>query len=141
MKERKRKMKDELTFFMPMRKVPTTTLQMKHVRVVNGKPIFYEPEDLKNARALLTALLAPHKPDKKFTGTIRLTTKWIFPITGKYADGEYKTTKPDTDNLIKLLKDCMTRLNFWNDDAQVASEITEKFYGEKTGIFVKVEKL
>lgn len=32
-------------FFMAMN-VPTTTHQQKKVRVVKGKPIFYEPQDL-----------------------------------------------------------------------------------------------
>ena len=30
-----------------------------------------------------------------------------------------EVTKPDTDNLQKLLKDCMTKCGFWKDDAQV----------------------
>ena len=39
-------------------------------------------------------------------------------LTGISWDGEYRTTKPDTDNLQKLLKDCMTATGFWTDDAQ-----------------------
>ena len=72
---------------------------------------------------------------------VRLTVKWIFPITGKHRDGEYKTTKPDTDNLQKMLKDIMTDLGFWKDDALVASELVEKFWGNITGIFIRVEDL
>ncbi|HFU9554316.1 TPA: RusA family crossover junction endodeoxyribonuclease, partial [Streptococcus agalactiae] len=30
---------------------------------------------------------------------------------------------------------------FWNDDAQVASEIIEKFWADTVGIYVKVEEL
>ena len=56
-------------------------------------------------------------------------------------DGEWKVTKPDTDNLIKLFKDCMTRTHYWQDDAQVCSEITEKFFGERPGIYVRVEQI
>ena len=43
--------------------------------------------------------------------------------------------------MIKLLKDVMTDLGFWKDDAQVASEITEKFWSDVPGIFIKVENL
>ncbi|MBE6902906.1 MAG: RusA family crossover junction endodeoxyribonuclease, partial [Ruminococcaceae bacterium] len=53
----------------------------------------------------------------------------------------YKLTKPDTDNLNKLLKDCMTKLGFWKDDALVASEIIEKFYGEIPGVYIRIEVL
>ena len=74
------------------------------------------------------------------TGPIRLITKWCYP-GGKHKDGEWKITKPDTDNTIKLFKDCMTKTGFWKDDAQVASEITEKFWAEIPGIFVRVISL
>ena len=44
-------------FFMPM-VPPECTHQEKKVRVVNGKPVFYEPENVKAARSKLTAHLA-----------------------------------------------------------------------------------
>lgn len=128
-------------FFMPMKKVPTVTHQEKQVHVVNGKPIFYEPDELKTARAKLLAHLGQHVPEERYIGPVRLITKWCFPVSGKHQNGEYKTSKPDTDNLVKLLKDVMTELHFWNDDAQVASEITEKFWSDLPGIYVKVESL
>lgn len=128
-------------FFMPMKKVPTVTHQEKQVHVVNGKPVFYEPEELKAARAKLLAHLGQHVPKERYVGPVRLITKWCFPVLGKHQNGEYKTSKPDTDNLVKLLKDVMTELHFWKDDAQVASEITEKFWSDLPGIYVKVESL
>lgn len=130
-----------IEFFMPMAKVPTTTHQQKQVTVKNGKPIFYEPPDLVAARAKLTAHLGPNTPKQKFTGPVRLIAKWCFPLTGKHNDGEWKATKPDTDNLQKLLKDCMTDLGFWKDDALVASEIAEKFWSEVPGIYIRIEEL
>ena len=128
-------------FFMPMKKVPTVTHQEKQVHVVNGKPVFYEPEELKAARAKLLAHLGKHVPKERYIGPVRLITKWCFPVSGKHSNGEYKASKPDTDNLVKLLKDVMTELHFWKDDAQVASEITEKFWSDLPGIYVKVESL
>lgn len=130
----------KIVFFLSMKSPPTVTHQEKKVGISEGKPYFYEPEDLKATRAKLIGLLGKHKPGQKLKGPIRLTTKWIWP-RGKHAEGEYKITKPDTDNMIKLLKDCMTAVGFWNDDAQVASEITEKFYGDTTGIYIRVERL
>ena len=47
-------------------------------------------------------------------------------------------TKPDTDNLEKLLKDCMTRTRFWIDDAQVADEHVCKTWSPWPGIHVIV---
>ncbi|MBE6889999.1 MAG: RusA family crossover junction endodeoxyribonuclease [Ruminococcaceae bacterium] len=125
-------------FFMPM-KPPTVTHQEKNITVKNGKPVVYEPPELADARAKLTAHLAKFAPKSPYTEGVRLIAKWLFPRTGKHNDGEYKLTKPDTDNLNKLLKDCMTKLNYWKDDAQVASEIIEKFYGDVPGIFIRIE--
>ena len=128
-------------FFMPMKNVPTKTHQQKQVRVVKGKPIFYEPAELQAARSKLMAHLGQHVPEKKYTSAVRLVTKWCFPITGKHQDGEYKGTRPDTDNLQKLLKDVMTDLGYWTDDALVASEITEKFWAKIPGIYIKIEEV
>lgn len=130
----------QISFFMPM-EPPTCTHQEKKVHVVNGKPVYYEPPELKAAREKLRAHLGRHIPDERFSGPVRLTTWWCFPIKGKHKNGDYRTSKPDTDNLVKLLKDVMTELHFWTDDAQVASEVIEKYWADIPGIYVKVESL
>ena len=130
----------EVSFFMPM-VPPTVTHQEKDITVRNGRPTVYEPAELKAARAKLEAHLAGHAPDQKLRGPIRLVVKWCFPITGRYHDGEWKITKPDTDNLNKLLKDCMTKLKFWKDDAEVCSEICEKFWAKVPGIYICIQEL
>lgn len=126
-------------FFMAM-VPPTATHQEKKVTVVHGRPRFYEPPELLAARAKLTNHLAGHRPGEPYASAVRLVVKWLFP-RGKHKDGEYRATKPDTDNLQKLLKDCMTTVGFWRDDALVASEVVEKFWAETPGIYVKIEEL
>lgn len=120
---------------------PTVTHQEKDIAVVKGKPVVYEPAELKAVRSKLMAHLGQYAPLVPLQGAVRLLVKWCFPITGKHEDGEWKTTKPDTDNLQKLLKDCMTDLGYWKDDAQVASEIVEKFWAKVPGIYVFAEGL
>jgi Holliday junction resolvase RusA-like endonuclease len=129
-----------LEIFVPM-KPPTVTHQEKQVRVVRSKPIFYEPAELKAARDKLAAHLATYVPAQKYTCGLRLIVKWCFPITGQHRNGEYRTTRPDTDNLQKLLKDVMTKLGYWQDDALIACEIVEKFWAEKPGLYVAIEPL
>ena len=126
-------------FFLPMIP-PTVTAQEHKVMVRNGKPIFYDPPELKQASSKLEAHLLRHRPQQPYTSGIRLTVKWLFP-RGRHKDGEYRVTKPDTDNLQKLLKDCMTRCGFWKDDALVCSEIVEKFWAAVPGIYVRIEEL
>ena len=129
-----------LEFFMPMIP-PTVTHQEKKVHVVKGKPVYYEPENLKAARMKLIGHLRSHVPEEPVRSGVRLMVKWCFPISGRHRSGEYKITKPDTDNLQKLLKDCMTDCGFWKDDALVASEIVEKFWAEVPGIYVRMEEI
>lgn len=126
-------------FFMPMR-TPTITNQEHKVRVIKGKPIIYEPDELKSAKALITDSLAKYKPKMEtIKDPVRLTVKWLFPTQEGHHNQEYKYTKPDTDNLDKMLKDCMTRVGFWKDDALVVSEIIEKFWADPSGIYIKLE--
>ena len=115
-----------MEFFMEMRP-PTSTAQMKKVRVVQGRPMFYEPKAVKDAKAVLVAGLLP--PQSLVTGR-------------SHKHDEWRSTRPDTDNIEKLLKDCMTRLGFWEDDAQVARETVEKKWSDApTGIRVRIERL
>lgn len=121
------------------------THQQHDLKVVNGMAVVYEPTRLKEARQKFTALLGRQLRSEDplgqifpMTGPVRLVTKWIWPVDDRHPEGGWKTTRPDTDNLIKLFKDCMTKTGWWHDDAQVASEITEKFWGAITGIYVEV---
>lgn len=129
-----------IKFFIPIIP-PTVTHQEKKISAKNGKPIVYEPAELKDARQKLMSYLAKYAPEKPFSNAVRILVKWCFPVKGKHKNGEYKTTKPDTDNLQKLLKDVMTDLKFWKDDALVASEIIEKFWADVPGIYIEVYEL
>jgi len=191
-----------IQFFMPMRRVPTSTAQEKGYRVipngyshVNGvkKPRFrvvtFDKPGTAEAKAELTAALntalkkierqwkaegadSRYWKGKETEGTVHdyaggmitqqrkdghglrtplfgrgvplsLTVKWCFGGTavesGKVKDGTPRTTKPDTDNLDKMLKDCMTQLGFWWDDAQVAEEHIGKYWSRVPGVFVRIE--
>lgn len=121
---------------------PTATAQEKQVRVVHGKPLFYDPAPVKDAKALLIAHLLSHRPRNPYDGPVSLSTVWLFPKGKSHKHGEWRVTKPDTDNLQKLLKDCMTRCGYWHDDAQVVRESVEKRWSDDpTGIYVEVTPL
>ena len=66
----------------------------------------------------------------------------VIPERKSHRHGEWIKTKPDTDNLQKLLKDCMTQVGFWKDDAQVVSEKVQKRWSdEPTGIYIEIKEL
>ncbi len=126
-----------LDFFMPMNP-PTITHQEKAVHVVRGKPVFYEPAELKAARSKLLAHLGQYRPERPLEGAVELEVVWLFPANGRHGDVTPKVTRPDTDNLQKLLKDCMTELRFWRDDAQVYTETVMKVWANEPGIAIRV---
>ena len=127
--------KMRIEFFMAM-VPPTITHQAKKLTVKNGKAITYNSPELNAAREKLRAHLSKYIPQKPMTGPVWLGVKWCFPAGVSHWDGEYKISKPDTDNLEKALKDVMEDLGFFNDDAQVASEHVEKFWADVPGIYV-----
>jgi crossover junction endodeoxyribonuclease RusA len=121
---------------------PTVTAQERKVAVVKNKPIFYKPERVKAAEAKIIKHLAPFKPKAPYEGAIELHVVWLFPRGKSHKHNEWRITRPDTDNLQKMLKDCMTELGFWKDDAQVVKEICEKRWSdEPVGISIRIDGL
>lgn len=121
---------------------PTVTAQEKKIVVVKGRPHIYEPENVKEAKYELKKHLRPFIPKTPFIGPVKLVVSWLFYKGTKHKHLEYRTTKPDCDNLEKLLKDCMTDLRFWDDDAQVVVEHVEKVWSdEPTGISIEIIEL
>ena len=85
--------------------------------------------------------LKPHAPSAPSDKPIKLTVWFGFGIKQKSKWGQYKTTRPDTDNYIKTFKDVMTKCGFWLDDAQVVDERTIKTFTESPFIWVEVEEV
>ena len=87
----------------------------------------------------LLVFLKEHAPMEPWTGNIKLFVKCYMQRpknhfgTGKNAGKlkswapEWHTSKPDADNLLKMLKDCMNEL-FYVDDKQVCWTDMQKIY-------------
>ena len=121
---------------------PTATAQEKKVALVKGRVVFYEPSNLKAAKSQLIFHLLRHRPKEPLKGPLSLTVLWLFPKGKNHKDGTWRITRPDTDNLEKMLKDCMTRCGFWKDDAQVVKEYVEKKWSENpVGIEIEIVEL
>lgn len=99
-----KKMKTE--FFMAMIP-PTVTAQEHKVMVKNGKPVFYNPPEVKQAREKLTSHLAKFKPSEPYKSGVRLITKWCFPLwkTSGRRISHYKTRYRQSSKNAKGLYD------------------------------------
>lgn len=101
----------------------------------------------KVASRTLTSLMACHTPPQPLKGPLYLCVTWSYAwrksekkkfltIGKRFCD-----RRPDLDNLLKLLLDCMTTLRFFDDDAQIASLEVEKSWSDKPGISVFLSEL
>ncbi len=123
---------------------PTTTHNAKqlHAYMKGGRrAVLHDSPELKQTRAKLHAHLAPTRRKSPSPQAVRCVCWSSGASCRGPQNGSWRTAKPDTDNLEKALKDEMTRLHFWADDAQVCSEIVEKFWSDPCGVFVRVEEL
>lgn len=105
---------------------PRTTSQQKGERIVGkGKNAYihhYQKPKVEAAQNQYIAQLLPHRPKEPIEGPVRLMVGFRYKTNSKKLDGKPKITRPDTDNMIKLLKDCMTKCGYWLDDSQVYDE-------------------
>lgn len=98
--------------------------------------MFFKSEEAKAASETYENLLVFHKPRKPVTGPVELSVLFVFPYKkdepkkNRIKGLIWKTTKPDTDNMVKLLKDSMAAVRFFGEDAQVCDERVRKVYGE-----------
>ena len=98
----------------------------------NGKPGIRKTRELLALEAKFVSLLHKSAPPKPWKCPIHLTTIWKFcapkKITFDSSDVVWKTTRPDTDNLVKTLKDCLKVSGYYVDDAFVCLDTIGKVW-------------
>ena len=122
-------MNSDLHFFFRIEPDISTLTHQNGVKAAHrgGKTIIHKTRELENLEAFYVSHLKGFAPKKPWKCPIYLKTSWYFRRP-KNKKGKLKTTKPDTDNLIKTLKDCMKQAGFFKDDALIAIELTSKFW-------------
>ena len=129
----------KIKFRLDFDSLPTTTSQQKGFNYKTGQ--YYKKKKVEAAENLFFWKLKPYAPKVPSVKAIKLTVWFGFGIKQKSKWGQYKTTKPDTDNYIKMFKDMMTKCGFWKDDAQVSDERVVKTYAECPFVWVEVEEM
>jgi len=115
----------------------------------NGKRITYTPEKTSAAEYDFQIQAMWHRPDIPFTGPLVLRAKFYRMIPKSFSNrrrdyaeaGKLRpATKPDLDNLVKLVKDAMQGI-FYANDSQIVRIEAEKWYSENPRIEIILEKL
>lgn len=128
-------------FCLHFETMPKGTSQQKGIRITKGKAHFYDKGNIEAAKKEFINALKEHKPVRPAEKPVKLVVWFAFDVKDKKLWGKPKPTRPDTDNYLKLFKDCMTDVGFWLDDAQVVDEHVYKTYAEKACIGVRWEEI
>lgn len=128
-----------MKFIIPI--PPTAQMRARHAVRGNFSTTYKAPEQ-RSREETLKAFLARHQPATPFTGQLLLGVRAYLPIPGskpqkwkaEALSGVIRpTTKPDLDNLVKQIKDCLSQCHFWTDDKLVVGYLpdTGKYYSDR----------
>lgn len=130
---------DKINIWIPGQ--PSRTTHQSGTRYTRHGNRTYKTKALKEWEDHLVDQLRDSIPEKPIEGPIELKVTFGYKPTRKADLWKWKLTKPDTDNSIKTLKDVMTGLGFWNDDAQVSFETCKKMWVDEPGIVIQIQEL
>lgn len=78
----------------------------------------------------------------RISGPVKLSVAFYFQTTERKRWNQYKITKPDNDNAIKLLQDCLADENFFEvGDQQIAELSVSKFWSDRAHITIDINSL
>lgn len=111
----------------------------------------YNPQETEEGRFAIQAIqqIAHQDPGEPISGPISLRTRFDMPIpkstskkraTAMLCGNENHVKKPDLDNLLKFVKDCLNRIA-WKDDSQVCMIEAYKRYSEHPKTIIEIEEI
>lgn len=123
---------------------PKTTSQMKRQVQTSHGPRFFKSKAQKAVEHTYLSLLTPYQPDVPIDGPVALSVVFAWPhlaATPKRLRGLRlpKTTRPDADNIIKALQDCLVRLRFVHDDGQIAELNLRKLHVPDAEVGIQIQ--
>ena len=128
-----------MKFYVRMDEVPKTTAQQK--KFSTKTKTFYKTSKIKQSEYLLARALSGKQPRKTYDTPIELSVTWLFPHTKKSKDGERKATRPDLDNLQKLLQDIMCKLGYYKDDSLITDLTLKKRWHRHSGLIIEINEV
>lgn len=126
--------------------------------VAQGRPRFttasgfaraYDPARSRHYKEYVRLEAAARAPEKPLSGPIDLEVRIYRPIPKSFGKRKSEaaerglirpTTKPDTDNYLKAIKDALKGI-IWQDDSQVVDIRASKFYSEKPRVEIKIKEV
>lgn len=116
---------------------------------INGRVKMYDPKKSSEYKNYIRLVASQHAPKELLDGPLQLTVRVYRPTLKSFSKKKKKlaeegkirpTTKPDTDNYIKGIKDALKNV-IWKDDSQVVDLKVSKYYSEKPRVEIKIEQI
>lgn len=118
---------------------------------VNGKARVYDAGTAEGWKGCVAAAARQYLPREPLGGPLSLSVSFQMPRPKSHvgkrgllpsAPREH-LSKPDVDNLLKAVMDCLTTLGAWRDDTQVVEVRASKAYalGKRPGASIRIMEL
>ena len=106
---------------LPNGKIPAGTAQQKRMNRKTG--VYYDSANIAAARRFYTLYINMEKLknriDEPFTGPVAVAIAFHYKAHKKSEIGQPRTKRPDLDNSVKLIIDCMMKCRLIKDDSQI----------------------
>ena len=132
----------KITMTIPI--IPTAQMRARS-RVCGKHAMTYKAPKQARYENQIMQLLAEHAPAVPVDGPVCLDVLAWLPIPASWSKKKKELAatgvirpvgKPDLDNLIKNIKDCMTQCGYWTDDSRVCTLHAGKAYAVKPAWFI-----
>jgi Holliday junction resolvase RusA-like endonuclease len=115
--------------------------------VVNGHARAYDPAKSRDYKQAVRAAALEVKPNALLDGPLQITVT-IYKAVPKsmsklrrekaLAQEIQPTTKPDIDNMVKIVCDSLNKI-IWYDDSQIVTLYTSKWYSDNPRVEVSIK--
>lgn len=110
-------------------------------RMIGGRAVarVFNPAEAEGWKGLISLAARVHCPPSPLNVPLALSVAFYLPrpkslMRRKDPDEAFPATcKPDLDNALKAVMDCLTQLGFWRDDALVTDLVARKLLCAKNG--------
>lgn len=98
----------------------------------------FVPKNIRAWQAAVALQTNRYKPRQPLDGPVILELAFFLPMPKSWSKakrvrhyGAVCPVKPDTDNLVKPVKDAMTSAGWWTDDSRIVGEEVVKWYVDR----------
>lgn len=136
-----------IEFFVSCVPPKTTAQQVGIFKRGDGTMFIAKKGKAEQAKQTLIAVFTPYKPQRALSGPVRLsiTLEWPWRASESKRTRQsgriWHTSRPDADNLAKMIQDCLAKLCFIENDAVVSELTVRKFWGDRPGITIQLAEL